>query len=194
MRDDVVALYVMPDGPYPKLVREWYDEKRDARSYAGRLPVVAHPPCQLWTNFAELNYRRYAKESLRPGNDHGMFAHALKCVRDFGGVLEHPAFSKAWARFGLVTPRPGVWRQADINEWVCEVWQSAYGHKARKRTWLLFVGGNPPIDPDWSRATGTHQCGWFDRIKPTVSKKEASLTPPRFAEYLVSLAALAAPI
>lgn len=33
MRDDVVALYVDRLGPYPKLVREWYDEARDATTY-----------------------------------------------------------------------------------------------------------------------------------------------------------------
>lgn len=45
MRTDVAALYVDPRGPYPKLVAEWYDAARDARTYEGPLPVVAHPPC-----------------------------------------------------------------------------------------------------------------------------------------------------
>jgi hypothetical protein len=68
------------------------------------------------------------------------------------------------------------------------VWQSAYGHKARKRTWLYYVGDNRPAELDWSRNPGTAQCGWFDRIKPTLSKKEASRTPIAFRDALVNLA------
>ena len=30
--------------------------------------------------------------------------------------------------------------------------------------------------------------GWFDRIKPTLSKKQASATPPAFREALLQLA------
>ena len=39
----VAALYVEPDGPYAGLdgVEVW-DEARDARTYAGPQPVVAH--------------------------------------------------------------------------------------------------------------------------------------------------------
>ena len=47
--------------------------------------------------------------------------------------------------------------------WVCEVWQSAYGHPARKRTWLLYCGTVPPLEAKWERPKGTHQIGWFER-------------------------------
>ena len=48
----VAALYVEPDGAYIGLpgVDPW-DERRDARTYAGPHPVVAHPPCQRWGRF-----------------------------------------------------------------------------------------------------------------------------------------------
>lgn len=188
---NVAALYVDPGGHYGGLVgRDWtWDIVRDARNYNGPHPVVAHPPCQLWVNFAALNFKRYGGEHNRPGNDGGKFAHALRCVREFGGVLEHPAGSKAWAEFGLLAPKSGAgWQQSVAGEWTCEVWQSAYGHKARKRTWLFYVGDVPPAPADWKHAPGSHQVGWFDRIKPTLSKREASLTPFAFAEYLVNLA------
>ena len=185
-----VALYVDPAGPYPGLLGEeaCWDQVSDARKYQGTSPVVAHPPCQLWVNFAALNYARYGGEHNRPGNDGGMFEHALTTVRRNGGVLEHPAGSKAWDKFGLVKPEGQGWKQTGPREWVCEVWQSAYGHKARKSTWLLYVGGNPPAEAKWDRLPGTHQVGWFDRVKPTLSKKEACRTPVDFAEYLISLA------
>jgi hypothetical protein len=184
----IAALYVQTDGCYYGLndVDPW-DIDRDARRYDGPHPVVAHPPCNLWVNFAALNYKRYGGEHNRPGNDGGCFAHALKCVIHFGGVLEHPAFTNAWAAHGLPRPDKGQWTNHD-GLWVCEVWQSAYGHKARKRTWLLYCGDVPPADMDWSREPGTHQCGWFDRNKPTLSKRDAKATPPAFRDALIALA------
>ena len=139
----VAALFVANPGCYVGLpdVDPW-DVKRDARLYAGPYPVVAHPPCQLWVNFAALNYKRYGGEHNRPGNDGGCFASALASVRQWGGVLEHPASSKAWRKYGLRPPEPvlvGWWSDPTWpNAWTCEVWQSAYGHAARKRTWLLL--------------------------------------------------------
>jgi hypothetical protein len=51
----IAALFVANPGCYIGLpdVDPW-DEKRDARKYAGPWPVVAHPPCQRWVNFAAL--------------------------------------------------------------------------------------------------------------------------------------------
>lgn len=194
MLPSVAALFIDPTGPYPRMPGvDCWDEARDARRYSGPWPVVAHPPCHLWTNFAALNFKRYGGEHNRPGNDGGCFATALAAVRKFGGVLEHPAGSKAWDEFDLDRPEGSGWQCVHCNpggldEFVCEVWQSAYGHKARKRTWLLYCGGPWPLEADWRREPGTHQCGWFDRKKPTLGKKEASRTPEAFAEYLVSLA------
>lgn len=189
----VASLFVDPKGHYPGLVAEWYDEARDARTYAGPLPVVAHPPCQLWVNFAALNYKRYGGEHNRPGNDGGCFASALASVRRWGGVLEHPASSNAWKAHGLVAPSGVGWTRTGLSEWVCEVWQSAYGHPARKRTWLFYCGLAAPADGIWERPAGTHQVGWFDRIKPTLGKKEASRTPLAFARWLIRLAENASP-
>lgn len=189
----VTALFVESGGVYFGLhgVDPW-DAVRDARLYAGLDPVVAHPPCQLWVNLAAVNWKRYQRE--RPawyegGSDGGCFSSALASVRAFGGVLEHPAGSHAWRVFGLQKPGYGWVRACDRpNEWTCEVWQSAYGHRARKRTWLLYVGRLPPPDLIWRREPGTHQVGWFDREKPTLSKKEASRTPLAFRDELLSLA------
>lgn len=189
----VAALFVDSSGPYPGLVADCWDAARDARNYDGPLPVVAHPPCQLWVNFAALNYSRYGGGHNRPGNDGGMFASALRSVRTYGGVLEHPADSKAWPAHGLVAPPDFGWQQTALCEWVCEVWQSAYGHPARKRTWLFYCGRVPPLEARWDQKPGTHQVGWFDRTKPTLNKKDASRTPDAFAAWLIELAANANP-
>lgn len=189
----VAALFVAAGGTYYGLdgVEPWGLPERDARLYAGPWPVVAHPPCQLWINYAALNFKRYGGEHNRPGNDGGCFESALASVRKWGGVLEHPASSNAWRKFGLTRPlKSGGWYNGD-GTWVCEVWQSAYGHRARKRTWLLYVGAASPPELDWSRRPGTHQVGWFDRIKPTLSKKASSATPVAFRDLLISIAASA---
>jgi hypothetical protein len=188
----IAALYVDPTGVYGSLpdVDAW-GEERDARRYCGPHAVVAHPPCQLWGKFAAVNYARWGGEHNRPGNDGGCFASALANVRRCGGVLEHPAGSYAWAAHGLPPPAKLGW-QSHGGEWVCEVWQSAYGHKARKRTWLFYVGPKPP-ELNWVRPSGTHQIGFHDQRgkaanKPTISGKAASATPPAFANVLLAMA------
>lgn len=194
----IAALFVDTGGAYFDIpeVDPW-DVHRDARKYNGPHPVVAHPPCQLWTRFAHVNFKRWGGEHNRPGNDQGCFEAALRSIKSFGGVIEHPAFSDAWKTYGLPRPHGIGWRYQD-GFWVCEVWQSAYGHKARKRTWLLFCGPSKPADMKWDRPDGTHQIGFHDqrgkaRNKPTISGKAASATPASFRDALLALVAPAAP-
>ena len=190
----VAALFVQPDGCYVGLpgVDAW-PEQRDARKYAGPYPVVAHPPCQMWGAMAYVNYARWGGEHNRPGNDGGCFAAALNAVRTWGGVLEHPAKTRAWAAHGLERPSGIGWRRTSDGGWVCEVWQSAYGHRANKATWLYYYGVTPPFDLRWDRPRGTHQIGFPDRRgkaanKPTIGKREANATPPEFRDDLLRLA------
>lgn len=195
----VAALFVETGGSYYGLpdVDPW-DQERDARKYAGPWPVVAHPPCQLWGPFAAVNYARWGGEHNRPGNDAGCFASALVSVRQFGGVLEHPAATRAWSAHGLPRPLPSGWIKTPCGGWVCEVWQSAYGHRANKATWLYAHIAMPPR-VNWSRPQGTHQIGQRDqrgkdRNKPTVTKREASATPPAFRDLLISMARAASKV
>lgn len=187
----IAALFVATGGCYFELadVDPW-DVTRDARRYQGPHPVVAHPPCQLWINFAALNYARYGGEHNRPGNDGGCFASALRSVRDWGGVLEHPAGSKAFVAHDLEVPSTMGWQKTLNNEYVCEVWQSAYGLAARKRTWLLYVGDLSPCKLDWRRLPGTHQIGVGFRAnkKPRLRGAAASETPGAFRDALINLA------
>ena|SRR5881628_2609357 len=206
----VAALFVEEHGVYAQFPDvDMWPEARDARLYNGTLPVVCHSPCQLWVNMAAVNWQRYQRQlpAWYPGGtDGGCFAAALAAVRRWGGVLEHPASSHSWAAHGLLKPYDkrrnylakcasegrcsGWWYSGQTpGEWTAEVWQSAYGHAARKRTWLLYCGKQPPFELDWRREPGTHQVGWFDRKKPTLSKKLASATPIAFARELVRLAA-----
>jgi len=128
-------------------------------------------------------------------NDGGCFAAALAAVNCWGGVLEHPANSRAWPAYNLNAPERGKWTRSGIG-WVCEVWQSAYGHRASKKTWLYWRGEGQPEDMDWSQPVGTHQIGFQDqrgkdRNKPTLSPREANATPIRFRDALLRLACMA---
>lgn len=189
----IAALYVQTDGCYfgdPRI--DPWDKDRDAMKYAGPHPVIAHPPCQLWGALAAVNYKRWGGDHNKPGNDGGTFKAALASVNEWGGVLEHPAKTRAWAEHGLSKPVGQGWQRSG-NGWVCEVWQSAYGHRANKATWLYYVGVHMPPELNWSRPVGSHQVGCQDRRgkarnKPTLSKKEANATPEAFKEALVSLA------
>jgi hypothetical protein len=189
----IAALFVAKNSIYKSFdFIDCYDIERNAMDYTGVLPVIAHPPCQLWGNMAFVNYARWGGEHNKPGNDKGNFDFALSCVNRCGGVLEHPKNSRAWATFGLVSPAPMCWTKSGAG-WVCEVWQSAYGHRANKATWLYFVGQDKPYDLRWSRVIGSHQVGFHDqrgkeKNKPTLSKQEANATPLNFALELIKLA------
>lgn len=147
----IAALYVETDGAYYGVpgVDPW-DEERDARTYTGPHPVVAHPPCQRWGRFWHGSTAK--PHQYRLGEDGGCFAAALTAVRNYGGVLEHPAHSKAWGYFGVTAPKAGEgWIKADEHGgWTCQVEQGHYGHMSRKATWLYAAKVDLP-ELDWSK-------------------------------------------
>lgn len=114
-----------------------------------------------------------------------------------GGVLEHPAKTRAWAAHRLAAPAGIGWQMCIDGGWVCEVWQSAYGHRAAKATWLYYCGSEPPLQLRWERPMGTHQIGSYDQRgkaanKPTLGRREANATPIEFRDALIALARHAA--
>lgn len=141
----IAALYVENGGVYSGLtgIDPW-DESRDARRYVGPHPVVAHPPCKRWGKFFHGSTAK--PHQFRIGEDQGAFAAALTSVRNYGGVLEHPADSKAFAWFGLPLPvRRAGWTEPDrFGGRSCYVEQGHYGHMSRKKTWLYAVGIDYP--------------------------------------------------
>lgn len=192
----VAALYVDPKGHYPSMPGvECWDEKRDARLYAGPHPVVAHPPCGRWCRLAKFVEKRFG---YRVGDDGGTFEAALASVRRWGGVLEHPAFSLAWVKYGLTRPPKSGWLRTPEGEYVCCVAQSAYGHECTKLTWILLCGFGPPQAMNWEKPKGKRTIGSYSRrIDGTVDrhdkrrlydKRVAIHSPPLFAALLVELA------
>lgn len=195
----VAALYVDPAGVYAGLpdVEVW-DEARDARLYDGPWPVVAHPPCARWCAIAHLVEQRYG---YKIGDDGGTFAAALEAVRKWGGVLEHPAFSRAWRHFGLPRPPMRGWQATLDGEFVCELDQHSYGSPSRKRTWLYAIGVEPvPLDftPAPAGLPVVSRFGWsrpgehFKDEHHTIRPHRSSITPAAFRDALLAMARTAA--
>jgi hypothetical protein len=194
----VAALFVEAGGVYFGLegVDPWPKE-RDARKYPGPHPVIAHPDCGRWGRFA----------GERLGLDDGCFEAALAAVDAFGGVLEHPADSHAWKRFGLLKPpRSGGWTTAGHpGLFTCCVEQGHYGHRARKATWLLAKSRELP-SLKWGRsivpltrkgreATIPEERARARRtgVVQNLSAKQRRATPLEFALVLLSIARSAHP-
>lgn len=194
MSQRVAVLFVDPRGAYSRVpdVDLWCAD-RDARAYQGPWPVVAHPPCASWGAYSKPSPTSSARGPLR-GCDAGAFRAALAAVQTWGGVIEHPARSHAWAAHGL--PRPGelgTWvkgpREFFVGyEWAAAVDQGHYGHAARKPTWLYFVGWDP-LPLLGGAATPPARGGSSPRrgILERMSKKQREATPPEFRDLLLRL-------
>lgn len=204
----VAALFVQKGGCYFGLpnVDPW-DESRDARKYAGPWPIVAHPPCARWGRywFGGPTIVRQKRPYLEKGDDGGCFSSALAAVRRWGGVIEHPEGSHAWRAFGLIPPpRSGGWVAADFDGgWTCCVEQGAYGHRARKATWLYAYGVELP-SLRWGRVPGKFDIiddsAKGDRARQVktgicqqMSKRKRAATPDPFRDLLLSIALTAGP-
>lgn len=181
----VAALYVMADGVYSDRpgVDVW-DISRDARTYQGPYPVIAHPPCGPWGNFHQ--------QCKGEGKDCGPLAVAQ--VRKFGGVLEHPAGSRLWRNQAMLAPtsmpserrrRIQATEQRDFwGGWTVQVDQHRFGHVALKPTWVYIVGVDviPGLPAPRSEKP---------RVFDNCSKRQRMATPAAFADWLIEIAQLA---
>lgn len=194
----VAALFVETGGCYVGVDGvDPYDVLRDARTFEGPGPVIAHPPCARWGRLWWVGGRK-------KGDDDGLFLFALSAVRLYGGVLEHPEGSSAWPTHGLLAPpRGGGWVPAgDWMGWTCCVEQGHYGHRARKATWLYAVmkGGVPLPELQWgpsNPAPSVNSKPQPEKVgrRPTktgicqrMSRKQRQATPPDFRDMLIKMA------
>jgi len=193
----VAALFVERGGPYWNLpdVDPW-DISRDARLYAGPHPVVCHSPCSRWCRLAGLVEARWGHKR---GDDGGCFKSALRSLRTWGGVLEHPAYSDAWPAFNLPPPPTGGgWARDTHGGWSCYVEQGRYGHVAKKATWLYAVDVELPDllwghIPDqqsrvWVSWCGNNTRGHKRGDRPRVGRDVAARTPDSFRDVLLDMA------
>lgn len=169
----VAVLYAKAGTAYRQIAGiDVWDEVRDARLFPGGCPVIAHPPCRAWGRFA---HRAKAK-----AHEMDLAFHAVRMVRRWGGVLEHPACSKLWNAAGL--PRPGE-AADEFGGYSIAVNQVDWGHRALKPTWLYILGVERDRLPYWDEGSGvpvtTVERMW---------RGEREATPFRFAMWLVHLA------
>lgn len=196
----IAALFVLANGPYSNVRDvELWDEAKDARLYAGPHRVVAHPPCERWGRY--WSGGPSARVRRIKGDDKGCFAAALTAVRKYGGVLEHPAYSSAWAHFDIAKPpRAGGWIKADeLGGWTCCVDQGHYGHLAQKATWLYAVDTFRPTLA-WGKSQsslrlddGFHSAEERRRTQRTgicqrLSRRQRLETPLLFRDLLLAIA------
>lgn len=148
-----------------------FDLARDARTYAGNNPVIAHPPCRGWGRLRHFANVRHDELDL---------AHfAIAQVRRCGGVLEHPWASSLWTVANL--PAPG--QRDEFGGFTFGVMQGDFGHVAPKATWLYIVGLDPADIPVPSFELGEKT----GRIA-NMGKSAREATPPAFATWLIELA------
>lgn len=180
----VAALYVdVARGPYASMpgVEAWGVE-RDATTYDGPHPVVAHPPCAAWGRL-----KWFAKDDGHTG------PIAVAQVRKFGGVLEHPEHSTLWRACDM--PEPG-WLPDAWGGYSLHIRQFDFGHKCDKWTWVYVCGcapdDLPPMPPrrlEQAEYVVTNEQRKGDPgYKPRIPVNERHLTPPAFAEWLVAAA------
>ena len=168
----VAALYVDAKGPYPGLVREWYDADRDARSYSGDIPVVAHPPCGPWGKLAWRCKHQRREDAI----------HAVEVVRRVGGVLEHPVGSRLFEEMGIPTAPWDAWRTLDAwGGYTIRTPQWHYGHAGMKDT-ILYIVGTTDVPIPLERQGGE------PRPVQNMAKSKRHLTPGAFAWWLCNLA------
>lgn len=179
--NEVAALFVRSDSIYKTMPSvDCYDIDRDARTYKGGLPVVAHPPCRAWGGL-----RAFAKP--RP-DEKDLARFAVNQIRKYGGVLEHPASSILWADMKMSeTTEPD-----EFGGWTMYLDQFWFGHMARKRTKIYIVGLRPAKVPNLPLVLGDAPAvvGSRKKTRPQIKKADREHTPPAFAEFLVNIARL----
>ena len=182
----MAVLFARQDSIYKDIPTcDVWDSVRDARFYFGSLPVVAHPPCRAWGRLRHMAKPRADEKDL------ALFA--VESVRRVGGVLEHPLGSTLWPAAGL--PVPGG-RDA-FGGYTIPIFQSWFGHRAEKATYLYIVGVEPRDLPRMPMMLGeaSHVCetqirkgkpGW----RPAIAKPEREKTPVDLARWLVEVAGM----
>ena len=174
-----VALYVASDSIYNDLGLECFDEERDATTYDGDAPIIAHPPCRHWGKLA------WAAK----GDDKHLAWIALDQVRTNGGVLEHPVGSRFFKEAGIPVPKEfGVFGDWDeFGGCVIKLRQYDLGHRGYKGTYF-YIFGTMALPPLWQRMDE-------DDVKPVqnMAQKERLATPAGVAWWLRQVAAACTP-
>ena len=178
----VSVLFACSDSVYKTLGCDVWDAERDALNFRGDCPVIAHPPCRLWSQMRFF--------STAPESEKLLAVFALERVRKNGGILEHPASSSFWKTGEL--PKPG--NRDAFGGWILVVSQWWFGHRADKLTKLYICGIEPEELPPIPFRLGTpaFTCSpnrtKTGKRKPYLQQNERERTPRDFAVWLLEAA------
>jgi hypothetical protein len=179
--ENITALFVTKKSIYKQLLKDCWDIDRDALNWKGGNVCIAHPPCRAWGQLSHLAKPAKGEKEL------ALFA--IKMIRKYGGVLEHPRASRLWPKY---LPLPG--HVDKFGGFSLSISQSWWGHKAQKKTLIYIVGCSlmdVPIMPLNFNAIeysigGVN--GNKNNPKKELPKKLREETPVKFAEWLIELA------
>lgn len=170
----VAVLFARRDSVYKAIPHvDVWDVERDARTYSGSSPVIAHPPCRAWGRLSHFAKPRPDEKELA--------LLAVDTVRVCGGVLEHPSASRLFSVAQL--PTPGTSSRDKFGGFSFVVDQSWFGHRAPKRTWLYICGIEPAQLPPFPFHLGIAA----GRVED-FARSEREATPLAFANWLIEVA------
>jgi len=173
------VLFVRGDSAYKRYNGlDVYDADRDALTFLGGMPVIAHPPCRAWGRLSHM-------ANPRPG-ERELALFALDNVRAYGGVLEHPKGSKLWKEQNLPTGN----ETDGYGGFTLEIDQYDFGHVAPKKTLLYIVGidrGELPPLPPKNTATPTRSIAGNIKGTKRCTQYQREYTPDLLIEFLVTI-------
>jgi hypothetical protein len=177
----ISVLFAARDSVYKKIPGlDVWDEDRDALNWPGGNPGIFHPPCRLFCRLRHL--------STAPESEKELAYWSVSKVRQWGGVLEHPAHSRLWDE--ALLPSPG---HADNYGFSYDLDQYWFGHSGKKRTWLYICG----LDPEHVPVHAIRLAGNYEDLFASAGRKYVpgsrhsgirSATPLAFAQWLVEVA------
>lgn len=172
----ISILFTQKNSVYQQLKQDCWNIEKNALSWPGGNPIIAHPPCRLWGTL-----RGLAKHT--PGEKY-LAVWSINQIRKWGGILEHPRNSRLWTYLKL--PKPGSYDE--YGGWTLNIQQNWFGHKCRKNTFLYIKGISPGSIPDYPISLNaiTHIIGGGKNpSKKQMGKKENESTPIEFAKWLI---------
>lgn len=150
-----------------------FDAQRDAYTFTGAGPVVAHPPCGQWS--AKLAH--FVRNGDAMEKNLGLFCADL--VKKNGGILEHPTYSRLFAAANL--PEPG---QPHPDGFTVAIPQHWFGHPCLKESWFFVSGISQDELPEIPLVLESPT----RRLVEKMSKHQREATPPALAAWLIETA------
>ena len=187
----VAVLFVRADSGYKGMAGvSCWDAERDALTFLGGMPVVAHPPCRAWGCLSHMAFRTpdwRGQDTAALQAEKQLALWAVTTVRKEGGVIEHPSGSRLFHG-----PLPDV--NDGLDAWggyTIEIDQWDFGHVAHKKTKLYVCGVCRAALPDLPpRRNGKPEKSIAGNVRGTkgCTQYEREYTPPELRAWLVEVA------